>query len=768
MQVKLILIKFIFTTKQNQKYILPNKPFEINNNSSKEMVFEFNNKELKKYKKPNEYEQFYNFKTMHNPTIVSFCNTNTKNSPFDEGKKIDLNTEILLYNNFNAKKNKNRSNINNNEFATVTKKLVLQKKTNLKNKQNKDINQKFFELQCNEDLYKFTKIKYNYLKKLNIEKRCIYLSKCQLNLLKKTKFNLFQFKLLSNELFLLVLHRINSYKYMRFAKNNYLINSKKSELPNDELSLNTKKNFIPTLSLTNCNDKKYESHKLSTNNGTTLKTCSHYNYEKNKKRISKTSKPQCISLFEQNSLIQSDIKNTFRQNTNLFNKNMLLKVQMNPQKECNLQHCKKNSVSQHQPKNNILNKINHKQKHNSSTSSLSDLAEFGLNTEKKDLIIPIQHNSNKSHETMIEIVENSKNLSKVKSISLNDTSKIQKMSSNINIKEKHIINNNNTKIKFQTLPSMDSSMPSYFYCGSLSMCENEENDSSESDSTESNTVESFEPALNEKFNSYVYKPKKYIQFHKNPDGVKIFSTAVNFLDANYFKHKGFKKEIQNFPEGFTFSHGWRKYRLNLRNMHKDDLKVKFWLLICKEYNLEPYFLLIFNMIKINTHSKNTRSLSVEICFHICCYHFCTFWNLGQGKNFKLSENCIFNKFINNKNYRQLYKTKHYWSKKAEILYEKASKRAFDELEITTSCFDNSHLYNILLLLPFQNSYSVAFVCFVYHASIDSQVDSNLDDVTSDKHNLIIKKRKIIKKILQKYSKYKNIANQYLISFQQFV
>ncbi|KAL6122225.1 hypothetical protein NUSPORA_00755 [Nucleospora cyclopteri] len=161
------------------------------------------------------------------------------------------------------------------------------------------------------------------------------------------------------------------------------------------------------------------------------------------------------------------------------------------------------------------------------------------------------------------------------------------------------------------------------------------------------------------------------------------------------------------------------------------------------------------MIKINTHSKKTHFISLEICFHICCYHLCTIWNLGKGKNFKLNETIIFYKFINNKNFQKLYKTKDYWLEKAQILRQKAQERAISELGITSSSFTIIHLYNILLLLPFQNSFTIAFVCFVYHATYNDEVDSNLLSVTSDKVDFVIHKRKILKKIYLRYAKYKN-------------
>ncbi|KAL6120377.1 hypothetical protein NUSPORA_02901 [Nucleospora cyclopteri] len=201
-------------------------------------------------------------------------------------------------------------------------------------------------------------------------------------------------------------------------------------------------------------------------------------------------------------------------------------------------------------------------------------------------------------------------------------------------------------------------------------------------------------------------------------------------------------------------------------MYRNDAKAKLWLFICKKYSLESYFVTIFNMIKINTHSKNTHCISVEICFYLCCYHLCTLWNLGKGKIFKLNENYIFYKLITNKNFNKLYKTKHYWLEKAKIIYQKASKRALDKFKISLSSFKTIHLYNILLLIPSENSYSVAFVCYVYHALINSELDLELKDKPRDKHDFIIYKRKIFYKIFQRYIKYKKIANPNLLLYKK--
>ncbi|KAL6122466.1 hypothetical protein NUSPORA_00449 [Nucleospora cyclopteri] len=302
----------------------------------------------------------------------------------------------------------------------------------------------------------------------------------------------------------------------------------------------------------------------------------------------------------------------------------------------------------------------------------------------------------------------------------------------------------------------------YLCCGTLKKGETTENDTVDSVDDDYKIEESFESKPEDVFKKELYQTRKFIPVHKSASSVKIFYSTIDFLFEHWMQLKDSKNEIRDFPKGFSFSPGWRKSRLYMKIMHKNRVKHPFALHICKQYKLDYYFSLIFNMIRINTYSIKNRYVSFEICFHLCCYHFCTKWNLGKGTNCKINTSFPYHQYITNRNFKKLYKTKKYWFKKAKFLFKKAKKRALLEFGITKSSFKANYLYNFLLLLPFQNSNSVAFVCYVYHATIISEVDINFSLLSKDQIDLTIIKRKKIDKINKRYTQYMNNAKQILI------
>ncbi|KAL6120823.1 hypothetical protein NUSPORA_02378 [Nucleospora cyclopteri] len=281
------------------------------------------------------------------------------------------------------------------------------------------------------------------------------------------------------------------------------------------------------------------------------------------------------------------------------------------------------------------------------------------------------------------------------------------------------------------------------------------------DSEDNYEDEDLTPSSNRIFKPSLFEKKKHIPFHKNANLIDIFNDEKDFLQINWITLKNSKNDIKILPEGLSFSPGWRPHKIFHKKMLTNRKKDFFLLQICKTYKLKYHFSIIFNMIRVNTFSKKNNFISFEICYHLICHHFCTVFNLGLGINCKIYKRSKFRGFINNKNYHKLFKTKKYWVDKAIFLHEKAKKRALRDFQITRSSFTPKHLYNFLIFLAGHNSSTIAFVSYVYHATIFSEIDFNLEWVDQEKRSLVIEKRKILTIIIEKYSKYMDSAKKIL-------
>ncbi|KAL6122243.1 hypothetical protein NUSPORA_00752 [Nucleospora cyclopteri] len=288
------------------------------------------------------------------------------------------------------------------------------------------------------------------------------------------------------------------------------------------------------------------------------------------------------------------------------------------------------------------------------------------------------------------------------------------------------------------------------------------------DSEDNHEEEDIIPAVKQNFKPSLYKEKKCIPVHKDANFIKVLNTENEFPTINWMTLKDSNYDIKKLPDGLSFSPGWRNYKISGKLMSKSKTKDFFLNLICAEYKLEKYFSLIFNMIRINTFTQKNRFVPFEICFHLICHHFCTVLNLGIGINCRVYKKSKYKKIINNKNYNKLFKSKQYWVNKAEILHKNAKLRALKELKISHSSFTAKHLYNLLLLLTFKNPTTISFVFYVYHATLYTEIDLNLEFVSKDKWGLMIQKRKILTIIIEKYSKYLHNAKKILFKRLQLL
>ncbi|KAL6121473.1 hypothetical protein NUSPORA_01596 [Nucleospora cyclopteri] len=719
MKLKLIMIKLIYTTLNNKSELSETDILWLNYSkfSKEEMPFETNAEEIENLKKQNVISKNTNFNHLCKSKISTYSNAKI-NKNYNQAKQIYLNTEIQF---------SNKCIIDNEKLVN---KLLIQEGLNFESIHNKTPINKPSEFEVCNDQDKGINISQVMQLIQFIQKKCINISLYQFNLLEKPQFDKTKFISASNDLFSLLKDRIYIQKHFNIRKQNPVLISK---------------NFVKTKSL--CilenhnqqsvnfqNYQKYSSNKLKFPTIQPLKTCKRSNIKKNIKHFSLLFKHHPIHIIDKNLLLQDSDKQELTFNTDKLIYSKQFTNQMNENIFANKSNATLSqgswisALSKDTKNLNLLKKC-----------SKSELLP-NKSTHKNKQKFNLQTKCDKQHKRA------SRKIIK-KDYSLTQTSDKEK-----NCFESNVIDN-------EISPNSSIELPNLLNFFSCSPVNNENEDSENSDSTENNVTESFEPAINEKFKLKFYKTKKCMLSHKNAYGIKLFTRNIDFININYMKFRDYENEKKTFPEGFSFSHGWRKYRLCLKNIHKCTTKPPYLLTICEEYGLESYFSLIFTMIKINTHSKKTCFISLQFCFHICCYHLCTIWNLGKGKNFKLNENTNFYTFINNKNYKKLYKTKDYWKEKAKILFQKAENRALLELGITSSSFTKFHLYNFLLLLPFQNSFSIAFVCYVYHATYSREVDSNLLAVTTDKIDDVIHKRKKLEKIFQRYAKYKGNAKQ---------
>ncbi|KAL6121863.1 hypothetical protein NUSPORA_01159 [Nucleospora cyclopteri] len=254
-----------------------------------------------------------------------------------------------------------------------------------------------------------------------------------------------------------------------------------------------------------------------------------------------------------------------------------------------------------------------------------------------------------------------------------------------------------------------------------------------------------------------HRMRKCIYTHKNADFITLLTNEIDFITLNLVKSPYFENEKQNFPQGFSFSPGWNNFKIFITSKFKylsTDLEL---MEICQEYRLQSYFSLILTLVKVNTISKKNQAISIKLCFHLICYHLCTMWNLGKGKNLKKDIKNEDHMFFSNKNYLRLFKTKEYWLCKAKVLHGKVKLKALKELNISESSLKAIHLYNLLLLLPHKNSKTVAFIFYVHHATKHEELDVNLYCIDEKIKNSIINKRIILYKIAQKYYKLTNSA-----------
>ncbi|KAL6121249.1 hypothetical protein NUSPORA_01867 [Nucleospora cyclopteri] len=295
----------------------------------------------------------------------------------------------------------------------------------------------------------------------------------------------------------------------------------------------------------------------------------------------------------------------------------------------------------------------------------------------------------------------------------------------------------------------------------ISCSSNETDLYNNSNSDEIYEEESFRPKKGDIFKPDIVESKKFIPLHKDANQICLFNNNYNFLFRNWMILKDSDNEEKQFPLGFSFSPGWHKTRTPYKPMFKTKIKDPILVSICIEYGLEKYFTLIFNMVRINTFSEKNRYITFEVCFHLICHNLCTKWNLGKGKNCNVNTTFNLDVLISNEKFYELFKTKKYWLKKAKTLLNHAKIRAFNELQISESSFNAKHLYNLLLLIITENPKTVAFTCYVYHATIKTEVDHNLNDVLPEKRYSVIEKRRILFKICEKYKTYMKNAHKIL-------
>ncbi|KAL6120428.1 hypothetical protein NUSPORA_02846 [Nucleospora cyclopteri] len=182
-----------------------------------------------------------------------------------------------------------------------------------------------------------------------------------------------------------------------------------------------------------------------------------------------------ITPFYKNLFFQCDNKSAFESNINSIHKCMQVTKQINTPKKSYFHNSKNICTSQHETKAKAQHKINHQQKQKISAFCLSEQPNTILNIYPKcDTTKLFQQKLNKSHETIFNTIKNTTKISQKERTCLKNFSQKIPKNPNINISEQHIINNKNTKLNFKSLSSTCPSMPSYFYCGSLSMTETED------------------------------------------------------------------------------------------------------------------------------------------------------------------------------------------------------------------------------------------------------------------------------------------------------
>ncbi|KAL6121246.1 hypothetical protein NUSPORA_01871 [Nucleospora cyclopteri] len=254
----------------------------------------------------------------------------------------------------------------------------------------------------------------------------------------------------------------------------------------------------------------------------------------------------------------------------------------------------------------------------------------------------------------------------------------------------------------------------------------------------------------------LYNPKKLILHHKNAKDVALYCNKINFLKKSWIYIYGSENDIKIYPQNVPpFDPGWNNYKIKFNEIICVRIKQGILFKICEEYKLSKYYSLIVNMIQTNTCNKNNSNLTIDLLFHIICYHFCTAYDLGEGKNYKINPDHHFYNYINNENFNKIFKPEAYWIEKAKFLFECAKEKALRELKISESSFNAFHLYNVLHLIKIKNPLRVAYVFYVFHASNRLELDCNLYRTleVTDWYTQIIEKRKTLYKIQSEYYDY---------------
>ncbi|KAL6121096.1 hypothetical protein NUSPORA_02042 [Nucleospora cyclopteri] len=286
--------------------------------------------------------------------------------------------------------------------------------------------------------------------------------------------------------------------------------------------------------------------------------------------------------------------------------------------------------------------------------------------------------------------------------------------------------------------------------GALTSGEIESKDIQSSEYENSDIFETLELNPGETFDQEIFNNNKFFKNHKSARTINVLNIGLNFIYPLWGTKEYYKNEIQKFLTEFSFSPGWQHFHLTDIASIKTKITNPEFSELSKKYGLQKYTSLIFYAIQVNTFSKFNRTIPFTLCYHIFCYHLCSKWGLGKGKNVKIKKSILNYKFITNKNFYKLYKPIKYWKKNAQTLYEEACHRSTNELGITQSSLEVIHLYNALLLIPKKNARTVAFVFFVYYSSNPIELDVNLKFINKKLHTKIIERRKKLNIILKRY------------------
>ncbi|KAL6120824.1 hypothetical protein NUSPORA_02377 [Nucleospora cyclopteri] len=238
-----------------------------------------------------------------------------------------------------------------------------------------------------------------------------------------------------------------------------------------------------------------------------------------------------------------------------------------------------------------------------------------------------------------------------------------------------------------------------------------------------------------------------IFIHQDADSVPMHITELNFL----------KKDFNNLPPNFSFFPGWFKHKIPTRILNNLKFKRLISVEICKNYGLIKFYFLIYIMIQKNTYPKEIKKISLDVIFHLVCYHLCKTYNLGKGTSVEVDKKYSCHHLIKEENFFNLFKPKDYWLKNAESLLQKTKKRAKTEYGITQSSLKAIHLYNVLPLLSHKNVNKVALVYFIFYATQDKDINPTINSIDEEEREKIAKKKKKLFKINNLFRKYRNTA-----------